>query len=162
MNPTNAEALARVDAREAIDLARSSGHDPIVWLTGNAYMPPLRGFGHAESAWNADNTGDVWEAYAETFERELDAASVYLGSPDYDNALYVVDLARFEYVDEENQTGDTLQSEWVAHVDYPHTPGYLFDCPACENSCHCTPGNAECVYGGDSGDASDHNGSAAS
>lgn len=34
------------------------------------------------------------------------------------------------------------------HVDYPHTPGYLFDCAACESRCHCTPGHAECVYAG--------------
>lgn len=32
------------------------------------------------------------------------------------------------------------------HVDYPHEPGYLVDCPACEQKCHCKPGQAECVY----------------
>jgi len=31
------------------------------------------------------------------------------------------------------------------HVDYPHTPGYLYDCPACEAECFCTPGSAQCV-----------------
>lgn len=40
------------------------------------------------------------------------------------------------------------------HVDYPHFSGYLFDCPACEASCHCAPGNAECVFEGE------HNGTA--
>lgn len=35
------------------------------------------------------------------------------------------------------------------HVDYPHWPGYLIDCPACEAECHCAPGNAECVYEGE-------------
>ena len=34
------------------------------------------------------------------------------------------------------------------HVDYPHEPGYLYDCPACEASCHCEDGSAECVYDG--------------
>jgi hypothetical protein len=34
------------------------------------------------------------------------------------------------------------------HVSYPHLPGRLHDCPACEAQCHCTPGDAECVYGG--------------
>lgn len=24
------------------------------------------------------------------------------------------------------------------HVSYPHTPGFLYDCPACESRCHCT------------------------
>lgn len=32
------------------------------------------------------------------------------------------------------------------HVNYPHEPGYLYDCPACENTCHCTPNTAECVW----------------
>lgn len=35
------------------------------------------------------------------------------------------------------------------HNDYPHNPGYLYDCAACEASCHCTPGHAECVYEGE-------------
>ena len=42
-----------------------------------------------------------------------------------------------------------------AHVDYPHEPGRLYDCPACEARCHCTPGDAQCVYDGP------HNGLAA-
>ena len=42
-----------------------------------------------------------------------------------------------------------------AHADYPHEPGRLYDCPACEARCHCTPGDAQCVYDGP------HNGLAA-
>jgi hypothetical protein len=42
----------------------------------------------------------------------------------------------------------------AGHVSYPHLPGRLYDCPACEAECHCTPGDAECVYGGE------HNGMA--
>lgn len=34
------------------------------------------------------------------------------------------------------------------HVNYPHEPGYLYDCPACESRCHCATGNAECVWAG--------------
>ena len=34
------------------------------------------------------------------------------------------------------------------HVAYPHEPGRLYDCPACESRCHCTPGTAECVFDG--------------
>jgi len=26
----------------------------------------------------------------------------------------------------------------MTHVDYPHTPGTLYDCPGCEQECHCT------------------------
>jgi hypothetical protein len=31
------------------------------------------------------------------------------------------------------------------HVDYPHTPGTLYDCPACEAACFCTDG-VQCVH----------------
>lgn len=56
-----------------------------------------------------------------------------------------------------------LANEWPAvvlvqapeHVNYPHEDGRLFDCPACEASCHCTPGHTECVFEGV------HNGTAA-
>ena len=41
------------------------------------------------------------------------------------------------------------------HADYPHEAGRLYDCAACESSCHCTPGDAESVYHGE------HNGAAA-
>lgn len=37
----------------------------------------------------------------------------------------------------------------VRHADYPHLPGYLSDCRACEAMCHCVPDSAECVYMGD-------------
>lgn len=40
------------------------------------------------------------------------------------------------------------------HVDYPHEPGRLYDCPACESRCNCTAGYTQCVYRGP------HNGSA--
>jgi hypothetical protein len=36
----------------------------------------------------------------------------------------------------------------LRHVNYPHEEGYLFDCPACEAVCHCTPGTSECVWSG--------------
>jgi hypothetical protein len=34
------------------------------------------------------------------------------------------------------------------HVDYPHHPGYLYGCPACEARCHCEAGDAPCVWEG--------------
>lgn len=51
----------------------------------------------------------------------------------------------------------TPATNWTAevHADYPHEPGRLYDCSACEGACHCTAGNTECVYEGD------HNGLAA-
>jgi hypothetical protein len=41
---------------------------------------------------------------------------------------------------------DTWQQPSVAHVDYPHEPGHLYDCPACEATCHCTPTSTQCVH----------------
>lgn len=59
--------------------------------------------------------------------------------PDYDPEL----------VDDDE---DPEPAGWAAmrlrHADYPHEPGRLFDCPACEAQCHCAPGEAECVYSG--------------
>ncbi|GAA1122426.1 hypothetical protein HDA36_000020 [Nocardiopsis composta] len=31
------------------------------------------------------------------------------------------------------------------HADYPHHPGALYDCAACESECHCEPGFT-CVH----------------
>lgn len=41
----------------------------------------------------------------------------------------------------------------LIHVNYPHHPGALYDCPACEARCHCGPGVAEgteteCIWTG--------------
>lgn len=37
----------------------------------------------------------------------------------------------------------------MKHADYPHTPGTLYDCPACESQCFCTEKGIDytpCVY----------------
>lgn len=38
----------------------------------------------------------------------------------------------------------------VHHLDYPHEPGRLHGCEACERRCHCDPdpGTTACVYDG--------------
>jgi hypothetical protein len=41
--------------------------------------------------------------------------------------------------------GETAGTPPVEHVDYPHTPGTLYDCPACEARCFCTDG-FRCVH----------------
>jgi hypothetical protein len=48
------------------------------------------------------------------------------------------------------------------HADYPHHPGALYDCPACEARCWCTgdPGTTECVFGADD-DTTAHHGTRA-
>lgn len=53
----------------------------------------------------------------------------------------------------------TLNEEWQVraegHVDYPHEPGRLYDCPGCEWRCHCDddPGTTACVWQMDSHNA---------
>lgn len=34
----------------------------------------------------------------------------------------------------------------VKHADYPHEPGRLYDCEACEAECFCRPGETSCVH----------------
>lgn len=103
---------ARRIADEMISAARNSGSDPVAWVTGNSYMPPLRSFSDAEHIWQlpAFRDATAWESLTDRVEWLLADAQVYMTSPEWDNALYVVDLARFEY--SENPDGETLQSDW--------------------------------------------------
>ena len=110
LTDTEIETAAREIADQITDAARNSGTDPIAWVTGNAMMPPLRWFTAAEAIWQEDTDGEAFEYLTETVERYLGEAHVALECPDYDNALYAVDLARFEYV--ESEDGETLQSDW--------------------------------------------------
>ena len=150
------EAAATEIAESVTEAARGSGSDPIAWVTGNAFMPPLRSFAAAERIWQDSPDGEGFARLDELVEAKLGEAGVALECPDYDNALYAVDLRRFEYVEDPGDH-ETLQQDWQAkpvHADYPHEPGRLHDCPACEDHCHCKPGETECVYEGSDG----HNG----
>lgn len=91
-------------------MARDSGTEPVVWLTGNSMVPPLRELTWAGVVWNLD-LPELWEAFCEGVESRLNELNVHMAAPDYDNALYVVDLSRFEYVDEPD-AADSLQDEW--------------------------------------------------
>ena len=51
--------------------------------------------------------------------------------------------------DDPHDLGLVYAVSLLDHEDYPHEAGYLFDCMACEAMCHCAPGAAQCVYGGD-------------
>lgn len=101
----------QVATYEIAPVARESGSEPITFITGNSHMPPLRAFGVSEEVWDL-NDARLWEAYVEGLDERLQELQVEMACPEYDNALYVVDLARFEHVDEEDQDGDDLQSEW--------------------------------------------------
>jgi hypothetical protein len=51
-----------------------------------------------------------------------------------------------EYIEDRFEAGDCApvpgwSGMWVTkHVDYPHEPGRLYDCLACEAECFCNPG----------------------
>lgn len=88
---------------------------PIVWLTGNAMMPPLRELDACERVWHLPGEdGTFWEVLMDAIESKLAELNVAMEAPEYDNALYVVDLERWEYVPEEERDEDanTLNEEW--------------------------------------------------
>lgn len=103
-------------ADDMISVARSSGPNPIAWVTGNPYMPPLRAYAAADQVWKTPRAywesgeSDAWEVLTEELERLLSKADVVMDCPDYDNSIYVVDLARFEYV--ESESDENLQDDW--------------------------------------------------
>lgn len=112
-----AEVAAKADALDAIGAAHGAlPEEPVTFITGNNYMPPLRAYGRAEDFWAAsdgctlEDLPTPWEVYVEVFEEELQKNDVALECPEYDNALYVVDLRRFEYI--EDAEGDSLNDEW--------------------------------------------------
>jgi hypothetical protein len=111
-----AELAARDIAAYMVDLARTSGAEPIVFVTSNNYMPPLRSFSAAEEIWQAANYDDGTDLFGylyELLEDILQDADVYLGEPEYDNSLYVVDLRRFQAI-EDPENAETLDGEWEA------------------------------------------------
>ena len=111
--PEEVTAKATQLADELINEARTL-EGPVIWVTGNRYMPPMRSFPSAEEVWDLDDA-DLWELFCETVESKLTEADVTMESPDYDNALYVVDLRRWSY--NENAEGDDLNDDWERITD---------------------------------------------
>lgn len=106
-------------AREIADTIISDArtvHGPVVWITGNSHMPPFRAVSDAaEEVWQADNNheGELFAWLVGMVEDHLSAASVALECPDYDNALYAVDLKRWQYRDTDpRELINDLNDEW--------------------------------------------------
>jgi hypothetical protein len=102
-------------AEGVIKAARTSGDDAVVFVTGNSYMPPLRSFPEAEEVWQSphNDDGETFAGLAEMVEARLTEANVLMECPDYDNALYVVDLNRFVYGHDAGEGyPDNLSDEW--------------------------------------------------
>lgn len=89
-------------------------HGPVVWVTGNSYMPAFRSFDEAERVWQAEANadGELFAFLVEEVERHLSAAYVALEQPEYDNALYVVDLKRWQYREDVPADSFDLNDEW--------------------------------------------------
>lgn len=100
---------------EIAPVAKDSGDVAIEWLTGNSYVPPLRSLDACERVWQIDGdapgTLDLWGVMVEAITSRLIELRVEMAAPEYDNALYVVDLERFEY-DEDADNGEDLASGW--------------------------------------------------
>lgn len=110
-----AARAAEKDAATIITFVREAGADePIVWITGNGYMPPLREIGSANSFYSGSfwNPSYAWESYVETFEETLERADIYLGCPEYDNSLYCVDRRVWQFRDIDEDEAETLSDEW--------------------------------------------------
>ena len=119
---------------DADNPARESAHDWQSWLDGDVYFAALEEL----ATWTTNTIGgartrDEWEIV------------------DSIGGVYGTEWAERVALE---QYGSELETA-AAHVNYPHWPGRLYDCPACESSCHCAAGFAECVFVGP------HNGTAA-
>lgn len=89
-------------------------HGPVVWITGNAYMPPMRAITLAERVYQADNNrdGELWADLVAMVEDRLSEADVLMECPDYDNALYAVDLRRWQFKDSDGEHHPDFYESW--------------------------------------------------
>jgi hypothetical protein len=103
--------LAFLVARDVIaPAARDSGNEPVVFITGNSMMPPLREVDSIERLWTLDDA-DIFTDFMDALERALDERQIYMQSPEDDNSLYVVDLARWEFIEDSGDDG-SLSDCW--------------------------------------------------
>jgi len=112
--------LGKLVARDVITPVARESTEPVVALTGNSYMPPLRSIEEAEVVWQCDtNTSELFVTFVQSVEEELRMQGVELGSPDYDNMLYVIDLRRWQYIgddnDDPNDWLDSTRWQAIAH-----------------------------------------------
>jgi hypothetical protein len=90
--------------------------EPILILTDNRFMPPIRYFEEAEIVW-ANDFGGLFESFTDAFDNRMSLANIYVASPENDNSLYAVDLNRWEIIDEDGDPFDSTNwsAKEVAH-----------------------------------------------
>lgn len=85
------------------------------------------------------------EVFAEEFDPERYVSPFDWGM----EVLNVYEPAKFGF-DIDGLTYEDLTERWKVrlegHVDYPHHPGFLHDCPGCMARCHCEEDSATCVW----------------
>lgn len=115
LGPGKVRGLARKVARLIAEDARNL-HGPVVWITGNSMLPPMREILDAERVYQAENNrdGELFEWFGEMVRDNLAAQDVALECPDYDNALYAVDLRRWQYREDGPEDPDSadINDEW--------------------------------------------------
>jgi hypothetical protein len=91
--------------------------------------------------------------------RTANAAFTEDGDPSAETARLLHDIA--ERVETGHRSGPvvdvngntvgtwTLTEDDTEHAAYPHEPGTLYGCPACEARCHCTEDAVTCIYDGE-------------
>lgn len=120
--------IAFLIARDVIgDSIRSTTFQPdgrapgerqaVNFITTNRYMPPLRDIQEVEAIWQVEDAEDQYAAaLMEAIHDKCAAIEIMLACPDYDNAVYAVDLREWEHTGEES---DDLNDEWVRSINEP-------------------------------------------
>ena len=105
-----------------------------------------------------DTAREAWEFLRDVRNRDLD--DVDYDEPEFDEDECLIELESMidhpevgtVYGRTVGYTGDhdlgVAYSVSIVHADYPHEPGRLYDCEACESECFCTgdPGHMPCAY----------------
>lgn len=107
--------IARGIAAEITTAARGSGEDPVAWITGNSYFPPLRAFPGAEAVWQDQEMTENWSFLYEIIEWRLNEAGIVMDTGP-DGSLFAVDLNRWEYDEEYGEESPTLSGEWKPKI----------------------------------------------
>ena len=94
---------------------------------------------------------------ADRMRKSLRTAGMGVQEMADDDPAHIADLYRApadgeDTYDYDPFVDDIADEPAMPDADYPHTPGYLHDCAACESACHCAPGADECVFGGEHND----------